>query len=90
MATFNNLPMELLIEILTIAVNESDTTHLPTIGVDASFFLPYSTRLDLRGVVQSTRAKSITSTKGVASVSTEEEPIRPAFGLRSMAKSLRL
>ncbi|PVF96138.1 hypothetical protein CPB86DRAFT_787282 [Serendipita vermifera] len=48
MATFNTLPVEIVEEIITTALLSCDTSHLPTIGLNASWFVPPFIDLDLK------------------------------------------
>jgi hypothetical protein len=48
MATFNILPIEIIEEIIVTALNSCDTSYLPTIGLNASWFIPQFTDLDLK------------------------------------------
>jgi hypothetical protein len=97
MANFNTLPMELVIEIVKASLAlVHDTAHLPTIGLDASYFVPHDTNLDFKESGAS-RAESMDSTRAVVSLSLASKPdgphrtsSQPPFGLCIMNKSLRL
>jgi hypothetical protein len=97
MTNFNSLPIELVIEIVkTSLAFVHDTKHLPTIGLDASYFVPHDTDIDFKESGKS-RAESMDSTRAVVSLSLASKPdgphrtsSQPPFGLCTMTKSLRL
>ncbi|PVF96136.1 hypothetical protein CPB86DRAFT_827417 [Serendipita vermifera] len=96
MANFNVLPLELIAEIVQLAL-VVDISHLPTIGLDASYFFPHVTNMEV--ATTTSCAESDDSIRAVISSSRHRPSrpsfphkthIRPPFGLCVIAESLRL
>jgi hypothetical protein len=95
MASFNALPMELVTKIVRAAL-VCNTSHLPTIGLDATYFIPHYTELGSKdqelGLVESIdgvlAAVSLSlTTKAHGPYRT---PSQPPFGFCLLTRSLRL
>jgi hypothetical protein len=95
MASFNMLPMELVIKIVRAALI-CDTSHLPTIGLDATYFVPQDTDIDFK-VSGASRAESTDSIRAVVSLpltnaigGPHKTSTQPVFGLCLTNRYLRL